>query len=395
MSEIKMYIANEEVVSNQNFTIKEEILSASSTILNNCYPKTWEDTKDYVSNFYYPKDYSACKILKDNELIFAGIVKNSGSISLNPRYPHYCSLQILDYKTLLSEGKTLDFVISEKTIKQAIELVTSAIADYGFEVGVINIANANDIIGAYSTLNQTAYDVYQYLSEISGARWFTRRIDENKIAIDFYDPQNIPKADNILYTTEYFENNNIVDINFNYGTRDYRNKQTILSDQVYSSILTNDVLTSDGYSTNYITSQSIGVMSSIKVSREEKTFATKDITYTINYGKQYSYNYGISMTNHGNSETEGIKSDNCRIDPYYNYHNNPHYAGELAGFTFNQVNVNDADTDSLYLAVSKKSGRDVSILPVPDGVLSALDIEEIKARRSVKIGGIVNFTKDF
>lgn len=128
---------------------------------------------------------------------------------------------------------------------------------------------------------------------------------------------------------------------------------------------------------------------------KKKTVATKDITYTINYGKQYSYNYGIGMTNHGNSETEGIKSDNCRIDPYYNHYHNLHYAGELAGFTFNQVNVNDADTDSLYLAVSKKSGRDVSILPVPDGVLSALDIEEIKARRSVKIGGIVNFTKDF
>lgn len=133
---------------------------------------------------------------------------------------------------------------------------------------------------------------------------------------------------------------------------------------------------------------------------KKKTVATKDITYTINYGKQYSYNYGISMTeshNHGISETEGIKSDNCRIDPYYSYsqYHIPHYAGELAGFTFNQVNVNDADTDSLYLTVNKKAGRDTSILPVPDGVLSALDIEEIKARRSVKIGGIVNFTKDF
>ena len=59
---IKMFIDNEEVVCNKEFTIKEEMLSTSSTILNNCYPKSWEETKDYVSNFYYPKDYSKCLI---------------------------------------------------------------------------------------------------------------------------------------------------------------------------------------------------------------------------------------------------------------------------------------------------------------------------------------------
>ena len=55
---IKMFIDNEEVVSDREFAINEEMLSASSTILNNCYPKSWELTKDYISNFYYPKDYS-------------------------------------------------------------------------------------------------------------------------------------------------------------------------------------------------------------------------------------------------------------------------------------------------------------------------------------------------
>mgnify|MGYP006889821716 CR=1 FL=1 len=38
-----MYINDEEVVSNKDFTIVEEMLATSSTILNNCYPKTWED----------------------------------------------------------------------------------------------------------------------------------------------------------------------------------------------------------------------------------------------------------------------------------------------------------------------------------------------------------------
>ena len=59
---LKMTIDNEEVVSKNDFTIKEEMLSASSTILNNTYPKSWEDDKDYISRFYYPKDYAKLNI---------------------------------------------------------------------------------------------------------------------------------------------------------------------------------------------------------------------------------------------------------------------------------------------------------------------------------------------
>lgn len=116
---------------------------------------------------------------------------------------------------------------------------------------------------------------------------------------------------------------------------------------------------------------------------KKKAIAQEDITFTVRYGNKYRYSYTDEIASTGEIASDNKKKSRDR------------YVCELEGFTFSQVNVNDADTDSLYLAVSKKSGRDVSILPVPDGVLSALDIEEIKARRSVKIGGIVNFTKDF
>lgn len=75
MSRLKMLINNEEVVCNKEFTITEEILTTSSTILNNCYPKSWETDKNYISRFYYPKDYSKCKIYKDDVLVFCGVVK--------------------------------------------------------------------------------------------------------------------------------------------------------------------------------------------------------------------------------------------------------------------------------------------------------------------------------
>lgn len=273
---IQMFINNEEVVSDKDFTITEEMLSTSSTILNNCYPKSWETNHDYYSNFFYPKDYSKCKILKDNNLIFSGIVKNSGDISLRPQDPKYCSLQILDFKTLLSEGETLDFVISDKTIIEAISQVIEAISGYGFVLGNVNILNGTDKIGAYSTLNKTAYDVFQYLADISSSRWYTRMLDEDTVAIDFYDPTLLPRGVNIDYTTQFFENNNIKDLSFSFGTRDYRNKQVMLSNQVYGSISYIETILANGYTKTFNTQNNIGLVQSITVDSVSKTFATND-----------------------------------------------------------------------------------------------------------------------
>lgn len=217
--------------------------------------------------WYYWKNY---------DVIFAGIVKNSGDISLNPRHPHYCSLQILDYKTFLSESNTLDFVIANKTISEAIEMVVNSVKGYGFIVGNIDIDSANDIIGAYSTLNKTAYDVLQYLAEISGSRWRARVVDSLTMAIDFYDPDTLPQADDIEYTQEYFEDNNIVDLIFNYGTRDYRNKQILLSDEVYANINYEETLISNGYSNTFTVQNNIGDIVSIIVDGAEKTIGTNN-----------------------------------------------------------------------------------------------------------------------
>lgn len=271
---IQMFINNEEVVSNQNISILEELLNTSSTILNNCYPLSWEATKDYVSNFYFPQDYSSCEIYNDNNLIFAGIVKNSAEISLRPTEPKYCSLQILDYKTLLSEGQCLDIVIPEDTIQNQIESVINYISDYGFVIGNIQLTNPNEIAGAYSTLDKTPYDVFQYFAEITGAKWFTRMIDKNTLAIDFYSPELMPYVPDIEYTQEYFEENNIIDMNFSFGTLDYRNKQVILSDQVFSSIDTTDTIIATSEQNKFTLSGIVGNLKQVFVNGVAQSIGT-------------------------------------------------------------------------------------------------------------------------
>lgn len=225
------------------------------------------------------------------DLYFCGVVKNTGNISLNPREPHYCSLQILDFKTFLSEGKTLDFVIANKTVTEAISQVTNAISDYGFVVGNINILNPNDVIGAYSTKDKTAYDVFNYIADITQSRWTTRMIDENTVAIDFYDPTLMIKGTEIDYTQEWWKEHNIIDMTYNYGTYDYRNRQIITSDEVYADISTTETIIANGYQNQYNTQQKIGDILSVTIDGQSVSYATNfekelgivaDVYYTVN-----------------------------------------------------------------------------------------------------------------
>ena len=271
-----IYIDNEEVVCSNDFTINQEMLNTPSVILNNVYPKSWETDKDYTSRFYHPNDYSQCLIYDDDDLIFCGVVKNSGQISLNPRYPHYSTLQILDYKTFLSEGETLDFVIANKTILEAIQQVIDAISDYGFELGNVSILTPNDVIGAYSTKDKTAYDVFNYIADITQSRWTTRVLDIGQVAIDFYDPSLMPQGTAIQYNQTWFCQNKIDDISYNYGTWDYRNKQVMTSKEVLGSIMQTQTITYDGYASQLLTELPIGAISTITVDGISQTVATNN-----------------------------------------------------------------------------------------------------------------------
>lgn len=270
----------------------------------NSYTQTyWQSNyPDLVFEIIYTLDYPEYTEITDTtlleqlnnvgkKLLFCGCVKNTGKISLNPREPHYVDLQILDFKTLLSEGETLNYVITGKTIPEAINMVVSSISDYGFVVGNINIQNPNDIINAYSTLDKTAYDVFQYIAEITQSRWSTRMIDENIVAIDFFDPLLEPITKTINSTETYYCNNNIVDISFSYSTNDYRNKQIMTSEEVYANITQAETKIADGYSKNFICDNKIGTILSIKVNGIEATFMTK-AQQNLGYSADFVYQPG-------------------------------------------------------------------------------------------------------
>jgi hypothetical protein len=284
---MKIYIDGVEVVCDSDLTIEQEFKNTSSVILNNVYPKSWEIDHDYTSNFYFPPSYSICNIYDElNNLLFSGIVKNTGEIELNPRYPHYCSIQVVDFATFLSEGKTLDYVLADLTISQAITRVVNSISGYGFTLGTVDLASANDPMGAYSTLDKTAYDVFQYISDITGCRWFTETTSEGQVQINFIDAEKLTPGIAIQYTQQFFQDYKINDMTFSYGNYDYRNRQVITGDKVIANISQTETFTTNAYQNSITLAQNVGTITSITLNGISQDFASnteKDLGITADF----------------------------------------------------------------------------------------------------------------
>lgn len=249
--------ARQVLIHDERFTTKNDFnnwLKSNKVVL---YSQLYTPTTTQITD---EKLLQQLKIL-NHDLLFSGVAKRTGNISLNPYHAHYCDLQILDYKTLLSEGDMLDFVIADKTVEEAIDMVIDAISDYGFIKGNINIPD-NFIMGTYNTQEKTAYDVFQYISDITQTKWTTRVINQDTVAIDFYSPYDKAPVGTIESTQQYFKDNNIIDISYNYSTEDYRNKQILTSREVVSSITETFRVYTDGVNQTFDIGLPIGEISS-------------------------------------------------------------------------------------------------------------------------------------
>ena len=230
-----------------------------------------------LSELYFPQT---------TDLIFSGVIKNSGNINLNPRYPHYSTLQLLDYKTFLSECDNLNYVLQSQSVFSCIKEVVKNLD--GFMVGKVNIEDL-DTIAAYNCNEKTPYDVFEYLAEITNSIWYTEAVSKDLVLINFVSEGNLNQADAIEYTKEYFEEHNIQDIKYTYNTKDYRNKQVITSDRAKSGIPQVEYLTY--YGNNLKTTYPIDKIVSITSGSSTYTVSTRQAQQNGSYATFY-YNYG-------------------------------------------------------------------------------------------------------
>lgn len=314
---IRMFIAGEEVVCSNQLTIVEELTNTNTLVLNNCYPLSWEQTKDYTQ-FYTPKDYSLFRLVYDysdynlttesgvdilteageeiiaeNSLItaFIGVVKRSQAINLRPFNPHYATLQVLDFKTFLNEGDLFNFVVTETTVESFINQVVGEYSGYNFVVGNLNLGDKlNQTVGNYSCDQKTLFDVLQYISQITNSIWKVRYVNDTTYAIDFYDINMLPQGMDLVYDNDYFNNNSIVDITYSFNTNNYRNKQVITSSNIIAQTINTEEFYTNSSDNKYQLSSNVGAVYnatldnnqiSIASNADKQNGITADLYYTV------------------------------------------------------------------------------------------------------------------
>lgn len=314
---IRMYIAGEEVVCNSKISIVEELTNTNTTVLENCYPLSWEQTKDYTQ-FYMPKDYSLFKMIYDytnydllaedgqelltensqvisvgnsTKTIFIGVIKRNKAIDLNPNKPHFGTFQVLDMKTFLNEGDIFNFVITQTTVINFINRVIEEYSRYNFVVGNINLnGRESQTVGNYSCDQKTLFDVLQYISQITNSIWKVRYIDDTTFAIDFFAIELLEQGKNLIYDTQFANDNSIIEISYNFNSSNYRNKQVMTSENIISHTLNTEEFYAENSDNVYTLDNNIGqilkatidgINISIATSQDKDNGITADLYYTV------------------------------------------------------------------------------------------------------------------
>lgn len=296
---IHMYIADEEVICSNKIEIIEQLTNVNTIVLNNCYPLSWEQDKDY-KKYYMPKDYSLFKLVYDipnavlttenredlltesgeqietgssELLVFAGVVKRTSRSSLRPEDPHFTNVQVLDFKTFLSEGDLFNFVIDNMNVEQAIKYLINQYSAYNFKVGNLNMGTKlAETINNYNCNQKTLYDTLEYIAQITNSVWTVKYVADDCMSIDFYSLDRLPQGQDLELSKEYACNNSIVDISYSLNTTDYRNKQVMTSDEI-----TSDITNIERFITVadiYYTQENISKITSAVLDGNELTVAT-------------------------------------------------------------------------------------------------------------------------
>ena len=124
----------------------------------------------------------------------------------------------------------------------------------------------------------------------------------------------MPRGTTIEYTKEWAEANDLVDLKFKYGTYDYRNKQIMLSSQMYGDVNYTEKFVANGYSQDYITADRIGSVSSISVNGVSKTIANN---YEKDNGVYADFYYKVGESTFSQNSSNSILASGSIIQIEY------------------------------------------------------------------------------
>ena len=250
---IQLFIDNVEYDFQNKFEFYFHPTNFSSMKFFEVIPK---NNNFYPNNIQYQKpdrEFTFAKVLKDNEVIFFGIINKTGRHSLMPNQLKTKAVEICDYRKWLSVSKNIDKIFFNKKPKEIVSEVVNILNEPRIKLGSLNFTN-DDYIKAYSLTNKNAY---QILKEVIPNLTNSILVFKNEgefVTINYKSnqelKQNISPIILDFNNVDFFSEYKILDINYENDTSNYANSITCTSNNLLSEkptdnrilILESDVL---------------------------------------------------------------------------------------------------------------------------------------------------------
>lgn len=266
---LKLLINGEEYDFSNNITFSFHPTNFSTITFNDVIAKK---NNKFPLNIQNPnkvnREFTFAELWQDNQLIYFGIVNDTGRFSLFPNKLKTFSVVITDFRKFLSSTNPINKLYRNKTPQEIVNDVVEFLNEEKISIGKLNFTN-NEPIQAYSSVNKNAYQILKnVITKLSNSfLYFT--IENNKILINYKSEEDMKNISPIKLDSndlQFLKTFKIKDIVFENETYDYANFLTYTSENIVSTFPTTeyDLLINENI---YLKSKPITIDSDI-----EKTF---------------------------------------------------------------------------------------------------------------------------
>lgn len=244
---LKLIINGIEMDFSNNFSASAHPTNFSNMIFHEVIPK---DKNFYPENLKvqnYAEEFSIGEVYAGDQLIFFGIVNSTGRLNLNPFTPKTKTVEIADFRKWLSIQKPIPLLFFNEFPENLVNTLIEKLNEPKIVVGTLDFST-NELIGAYSTVDKSPYQVLkEVVAKQTNSILYFQINTQQQITINY--KSNDTLANDIepliidLNNLDLLKEYKILDIEFESNADKYSNIVKVESSNVIANIVTEEKIT--------------------------------------------------------------------------------------------------------------------------------------------------------
>lgn len=244
---IKLIINGIEMDFSNNFSVSDHPTNFSSMTFHEVIPK---DKNFYPENLKvqnYAEEFSIGEVYAGDQLIFFGIVNSTGRLNLNPFVPKTKTIEIADFRKWLSIQKPIPLLFFNEFPENFVNVLIEKLNESKIIAGILDFST-NELIGAYSTVDKSPYQVLkEVIAKQTNSLLYFQINDKQQITINY--KSNDTLANDIeplkidLNNLDLLKEYKILNIEFESNADKYSNIVKVESSNIITNLVTEENFT--------------------------------------------------------------------------------------------------------------------------------------------------------